>query len=134
MLQQEMGACLSSATKVSGSSSSNAASAAGNPAQQREQQKLRRSRGGAPKRQHHDQNRRPRERERVRRTSGVIPCGKRTSFGYARDFESRYTIGKLLGHGQFGYTFVATDIANGDRVAVKRIDKNKVNSSSPLWL
>jgi serine/threonine protein kinase len=32
----------------------------------------------------------------------------------------------LLGHGQFGYTYVATDKGNGDRVAVKRIDKNKV--------
>ena len=38
----------------------------------------------------------------------------------------RYTIGKLLGHGQFGYTYVATDKENGDRVAVKRIEKNKV--------
>lgn len=60
------------------------------------------------------------------RRSGVIPCGKRTDFGYAKDFDKRYTIGKLLGHGQFGYTYVATDKANGDRVAVKRIEKNKV--------
>nr|BCU41348.1 calcium-dependent protein kinase [Gentiana scabra] len=57
---------------------------------------------------------------------GVIPCGKRTDFGYDKDFDQRYTIGKLLGHGQFGYTFVATDNCNGDRVAVKRIDKNKM--------
>lgn len=35
-------------------------------------------------------------------------------------------LGKLLGHGQFGYTYVATDKVTGDRVAVKRIDKNKV--------
>ncbi|KAI3764857.1 hypothetical protein L2E82_14874 [Cichorium intybus] len=27
--------------------------------------------------------------------------------------------------GQFGYTYVATDKANGDRVAAKKIDKNK---------
>lgn len=57
-----------------------------------------------------------------------MPYGKRTDFGYDKDFESKYTIGKLLGHGQFGYTFVATDKANGDRVAVKRIDKSKVKS------
>ncbi|KAI9164876.1 hypothetical protein LWI28_003810 [Acer negundo] len=57
---------------------------------------------------------------------GIIPCGKRTDFGYAKDFDSRYTIGKLLGHGQFGYTYVATDKDNGDRVAVKKIEKNKM--------
>ena len=56
----------------------------------------------------------------------MIPCGKRTDFGYAKDFDNCYTIGKLLGHGQFGYTYVATDKSNGDRVAVKRIEKNKV--------
>ncbi|GAA0164947.1 non-receptor serine/threonine protein kinase [Lithospermum erythrorhizon] len=57
---------------------------------------------------------------------GVIPCGKRTDFGYDKDFKEKYSIGKLLGHGQFGYTYVATDKFNGDRVAVKKIDKNKV--------
>ncbi|KAJ8646014.1 hypothetical protein MRB53_007762 [Persea americana] len=57
---------------------------------------------------------------------GVVPCGKRTEFGYLKDFNNHYTIGKLLGHGQFGYTFAATVKANGDRVAVKRIDKNKM--------
>lgn len=57
----------------------------------------------------------------------AIPCGKRTDFGYAKDFDARYTIGKLLGHGQFGYTYVAVDQCNGDRVAVKKIEKNKVS-------
>ncbi|KAL6959947.1 Calcium-dependent protein kinase 18 [Sarracenia purpurea var. burkii] len=61
-----------------------------------------------------------------KRQCGVIPCGKRTDFGYAKDFDKRYTIGKLLGHGQFGYTYVAVDMSNGDRVAVKRIDKKKM--------
>ncbi|CAN0918691.1 Calcium-dependent protein kinase 16 [Linum grandiflorum] len=61
-----------------------------------------------------------------RRGSGAVPCGKRTDFGYDKDFNKRYTIGKLLGHGQFGYTYVATDKGNGDRVAVKRIDKGKM--------
>ncbi|KZV40794.1 calcium-dependent protein kinase 16-like [Dorcoceras hygrometricum] len=58
--------------------------------------------------------------------SGVIPCGKRTDFGYDKDFDARYTIGKLLGHGQFGYTYAAIDKSNGDRVAVKRIEKKKM--------
>ncbi|CAA0811083.1 Calcium-dependent protein kinase 28 [Striga hermonthica] len=61
-----------------------------------------------------------------KKASGVIPCGKRTDFGYDKDFDKRYTIGKLLGHGQFGYTYVAIDKSNGDRVAVKKIDKNKM--------
>ncbi|PIN08903.1 Ca2+/calmodulin-dependent protein kinase, EF-Hand protein superfamily [Handroanthus impetiginosus] len=61
-----------------------------------------------------------------KRPTGVIPCGKRTDFGYDKDFDKRYTIGKLLGHGQFGYTYVAIDKSNGDRVAVKRIEKNKM--------
>ncbi|RZC44852.1 hypothetical protein C5167_037803 [Papaver somniferum] len=61
-----------------------------------------------------------------KRSTGIIPYGKRTDFGYDKDFDRRYSIGKLLGHGQFGYTFVATDKVNGDRVAVKRIDKNKM--------
>ncbi|KAF8655144.1 hypothetical protein HU200_061281 [Digitaria exilis] len=57
---------------------------------------------------------------------GIVACGKRTDFGYDKDFEARYALGKLLGHGQFGYTFAAVDRASGDRVAVKRIDKNKM--------
>ncbi|XP_051127213.1 calcium-dependent protein kinase 18-like isoform X2 [Andrographis paniculata] len=61
-----------------------------------------------------------------KRPNGMVPCGKRTDFGYDKDFDKRYTIGKLLGHGQFGYTYVAVDKSNGDRVAVKRIDKNKM--------
>ncbi|CDP01899.1 unnamed protein product [Coffea canephora] len=61
-----------------------------------------------------------------RRQGGVIPYGKRTDFGYDKDFDRRYTLGKLLGHGQFGYTYVGTDKSNGDRVAVKRIEKNKM--------
>lgn len=68
----------------------------------------------------------PKDKQVSKLQSGAIPCGKRTDFGYAKDFNDRYTIGKLLGHGQFGYTYVATDKENGDRVAVKRIDKNKV--------
>ncbi|KAJ0240754.1 Calcium-dependent protein kinase 18 [Hirschfeldia incana] len=54
------------------------------------------------------------------------PFVKRIDFGFAKDFDNRYTIGKLLGQGQFGFTYAATDNNNGDRVAVKRIDKAKM--------
>lgn len=77
-----------------------------------------------------DQRKKPVERKR---NGGPVPCGKRTDFGYDKDFGTRYTIGKLLGHGQFGYTFVATDKSNGDKVAVKRIDKNKVKFAIFFW-
>ncbi|ONK71789.1 uncharacterized protein A4U43_C04F12400 [Asparagus officinalis] len=92
-----MGACVSSSQRVSGSSA-------------RQDQR--------------DPNHRQQQQQRS--TSRRSSCGKRTDFGYAKDFEGRYAKGKLLGHGQFGYTFVATDKSNGDRVAVKRIDKNKM--------
>eukprot|EP00245_Coleochaete_scutata_P006721 TRINITY_DN213_c0_g1_i1.p1 TRINITY_DN213_c0_g1~~TRINITY_DN213_c0_g1_i1.p1 ORF type:complete len:527 (+),score=136.52 TRINITY_DN213_c0_g1_i1:186-1766(+) len=52
-----------------------------------------------------------------------LPLGLRTNFGYARDFPSRYTLGKELGHGQFGITYNATCKATGDRIAVKTIQK-----------
>ncbi|XP_059623498.1 calcium-dependent protein kinase 28-like isoform X1 [Cornus florida] len=76
--------------------------------------------------QRNPQQVRPREKGNSRLRSGVIPCGKRTDFGFAKDFDRKYSIGKLLGHGQFGYTYVAIDKSNGDRVAVKRIEKNKL--------
>lgn len=66
------------------------------------------------------------DKANAKRQTGVIPCGKRADFGYAKDFDERYSTGKLLGHGQFGYTYVATDKTSGDRVAVKKIEKNKV--------
>ncbi|XP_019172026.1 PREDICTED: calcium-dependent protein kinase 18-like [Ipomoea nil] len=59
--------------------------------------------------------------------SGVIPCGKRTDFGYDKNFDKMYLMGKLLGHGQFGYTYVATDKSTGECVAVKKIEKNKMH-------
>lgn len=51
----------------------------------------------------------------VKDNKGTIPLGKRTNFGYERDFKSKYTLGKLLGHGQFGYTYVALEKATGER-------------------
>ncbi|XP_060192709.1 calcium-dependent protein kinase 18-like [Lycium barbarum] len=88
---------------------------------------------GSHKNQHKakDNHKQPRNSQQnvknnSRKQSGIIPCGKRTDFGYDKDFDKRFTIGKLLGHGQFGYTYVATDKSNGDRVAVKRIEKKKM--------
>ncbi|MCE2055334.1 Calcium-dependent protein kinase 28 [Datura stramonium] len=90
-----------------------------------------RDKGNINQKNHHKQQQQPRNSQQnvkpsSRRQTGVIPCGKRTDFGYDKDFDKRYTIGKLLGHGQFGYTYVATDKSSGDRVAVKRIEKNKM--------
>ncbi|KQJ93073.1 calcium-dependent protein kinase 4 isoform X2 [Brachypodium distachyon] len=78
--------------------------------------------------------RRRRRRRRQRAASpekgsggGAEGVARVVEFGYERDFEGRYEVGRLLGHGQFGYTFAATDRGSGDRVAVKRIDKAKMN-------
>lgn len=57
------------------------------------------------------------------------PLGKRTNFGYERDFKERYTLGKLLGHGQFGYTYVAIGKCTGNKVAAKCIEKKQVHES-----
>ncbi|KAL8118124.1 calcium-dependent protein kinase 18-like [Apium graveolens] len=86
----------------------NATAAAGNddqPKQQPQKQQMK------PKRKAYGRN---------------VPIGKKTNFGYERGFEKKYTVGKLLGHGQFGYTYSATDNVTGDVVAVKKIDKNKM--------
>eukprot|EP00249_Psilotum_nudum_P015302 c25250_g2_i1 orf=594-1055(+) len=61
-----------------------------------------------------------------RKTNGRVPLGKLTDFGYSRDFKQRYQQGKLLGHGQFGYTYVATNIATGEKVAAKTIEKKQM--------
>ncbi|KAF9619176.1 hypothetical protein IFM89_005730 [Coptis chinensis] len=151
-----MGICFStSTTKVSGSNSNNNNTNTSTPpnnnnnaeANKNQRESTRpstRVQNAPPSRQHsripnesHRNNNRsqqqrnssahdPNASRHTRRPSGVIPCGKRTDFGYLKDFDDKYTIGKLLGHGQFGYTFVATDRGNGDRVAVKRIEKNKM--------
>uniref|UniRef100_A0A6N2KW46 non-specific serine/threonine protein kinase n=1 Tax=Salix viminalis TaxID=40686 RepID=A0A6N2KW46_SALVM len=124
-----MGACFST-IKVSGSNSNNANHNRKEPTKPQ-------TRTATTKKQevlhsHHQINKNVNNeaekklRVREKQSSKAIPCGKRTDFGYDKDFDIRYTIGKLLGHGQFGYTYVATDKANGDRVAVKRIEKNKM--------
>ncbi|XP_076952591.1 uncharacterized protein LOC143626353 [Bidens hawaiensis] len=73
--------------------------------------------------QENDKNKR---KEESNSRKEVIPCGKRTDFGYLKDFDRDYSIGKLLGHGRVGYAYVAIDKASGDRVAVKKIDKSKM--------
>ncbi|RYR79148.1 hypothetical protein Ahy_A01g004001 isoform A [Arachis hypogaea] len=77
---------------------------------------------------HHNKHKHQRhhQQQKQRPTHKHVPCGKRTDFGYDKDFDDRYSLGKLLGHGQFGYTYVAIDKADGHRVAVKRLDKAKM--------
>ncbi|EFJ31885.1 hypothetical protein SELMODRAFT_449435, partial [Selaginella moellendorffii] len=66
------------------------------------------------------------EQRSKNQSAHVVPLGKRTNFGYGRDFQAKYKLGKLLGHGQFGYTYAATKIGSGENVAVKRIEKKKM--------
>ncbi|RWV97786.1 hypothetical protein BHE74_00003818 [Ensete ventricosum] len=118
-----MGTCFSVDTKVSGGSSSGGIVPTrlrpiGQPQKQQQPQPEQNNQAPREKQQQKD-------RGLKRRPCGLVSCGKRRDFGYAKDFESRYSIGKLLGHGQFGYTFVATENSTEERVAVKRIDKNK---------
>jgi calcium-dependent protein kinase len=129
-----MGACFST-IKVSGSNSNNNVNHS-RKEPTKPQTKTTKATTATRKKQevvHHHQNNKNVNNEaekklkvKEKQSSKAIPCGKRTDFGYDKDFDMRYTIGKLLGHGQFGYTYVAIDKANGDRVAVKRIEKNKV--------
>ncbi|TYI05797.1 hypothetical protein ES332_A10G114600v1 [Gossypium tomentosum] len=120
-----MGICLST-TKVFGASS--------NPSPDHHEEKQPASSTtttNAKKESHkptvkHQQQQQFKAKPSSRKHGGNVPCGKRTDFGYRKDFEKRYTTGKLLGHGQFGYTYVAVDNENGDRVAVKKIEKMKM--------
>ncbi|XP_065039349.1 calcium-dependent protein kinase 16-like isoform X1 [Musa acuminata AAA Group] len=113
-----MGACFSADTKVSGGIVPTRLRPIGQPQKQQQPQPEQNNQAPREKQQQND-------RGNKRRPCGLLSCGKRTDFGYAKDFESRYSIGKLLGHGQFGYTFVATENSTEERVAVKRIDKSK---------
>ncbi|KAK8710445.1 hypothetical protein V6N13_145768 [Hibiscus sabdariffa] len=119
-----MGACLST-TKVNGSSS-NANSHHRKQHQSSAPTNVKKESQNPNNQQDQQQHQQVKGKPSSRKQTGIIPCGKRTDFGYFKDFDHRYTIGKLLGHGQFGYTYVATDKANGDRVAVKKIEKNKM--------
>ena len=129
-----MGVCFSSANKVSGSNSTSNNNSNRPQSQQQEQKQQQQDQPLQQKPRETQRNSPPQNRQqhhhRRKRSSGAVPYGKRTDFGYDKDFECKYSTGKLLGHGQFGYTFVATDKSTGDRVAVKRIDKNKVKIRS----
>jgi len=136
-----MGLCFSS-TKVSGSSSNNnnnnnassnrnrkcsaapAAAAPPEPVTPQKKQPSQAQRRRVPEESR--KNPRAKDKAGARRQGTRVPCGKRTDFGYEKDFENRFSLGKLLGHGQFGYTYVGIDKKNGDRVAVKRLEKSKV--------
>ncbi|CAK7334273.1 unnamed protein product [Dovyalis caffra] len=132
-----MGACFST-IKVSGSNSNNNNTNVNHNRKEPTKPQTRTKKTTAATRnkkevvQHHQNNKNVNNeaekklKVKEKQSSKAIPCGKRTDFGYHKDFDMRYAIGKLLGHGQFGYTYVATDKANGDRVAVKRIEKNKM--------
>ncbi|XP_078440698.1 calcium-dependent protein kinase 28 [Wolffia australiana] len=121
-----MGTCLSAGTKVDGKAEPRPPSQGRNC--QRDEERERRSVAGSPVPQARNcQQDEARERRSI--AGSPILHAKKTNFGYGRDFEKIYAIGKLLGHGQFGYTFVATNKASGDRVAVKRIDKSKMKHS-----
>ncbi|KAK8663979.1 hypothetical protein V6N13_083784 [Hibiscus sabdariffa] len=126
-----MGICLSTA-KVCGSASNRKEDRPSPVAQtttpanaKKESQKPLTKQGQQQQQMSNSQPQKPRAMADSRKQSETVPCGKRADFGYLKDFDQRYTIGKLLGHGQFGYTYVATDKGNGDRVAVKKIDKEK---------
>ncbi|CAI5465947.1 unnamed protein product [Closterium sp. Yama58-4] len=56
----------------------------------------------------------------------TIPLGLRTDFGYKRDFEAHYKLGRELGHGQFGTTYESIQLATGERVAAKAIEKKQM--------
>ncbi|CAJ1942365.1 unnamed protein product [Sphenostylis stenocarpa] len=105
-----MGICFS-ATKVSGSNGTTANAAAN---KNRKRSAKRKSKTATANPQRH------------KACARNVPCGMRTDFGYEKDFQKRYTLGKLLGHGQFGYTYVGIHKANGDHVAVKRLEKSKM--------
>lgn len=142
-----MGACLSS-SKVSGSGRNNTAAKQNQPAaencapqvQQQQQKKdakqlrIREKANNNTNNNKNDENNNRNQNQNHKRQGSGVAWGKRTDFGYAKDFDDHYMLGKLLGHGQFGYTYVATDKATGDRVAVKRIDKNKVRPLVLIWM
>ncbi|KAM0022194.1 putative protein kinase CAMK-CDPK family [Helianthus debilis subsp. tardiflorus] len=115
-----MGACFST-IKISGSNSNN-----GKPDELKEKTHIDQKQGN------NNNNNKNKRKEKFCSRKGVNSCGKRRDFGYLKDFDESYSIGKLLGHGQFGYTYVAVDKGNGDRVAVKKIDKKKMTNPASV--
>ena len=64
-----------------------------------------------------------------RKLSDHQALGMTIDFGFARDFHQHYTLGKELGHGQFGVTYNATNRHTGERVAAKTIQRKSVGAS-----
>eukprot|EP00850_Spirogloea_muscicola_P009411 SM000052S17803 [mRNA] locus=s52:724587:728727:- [translate_table: standard] len=64
--------------------------------------------------------------KKEKKDESAVPLGKRTNFGYDRDFKQKYIVGKELGHGQFGITYAAIEKATGERVAVKTLYKKQM--------
>ncbi|KAL8129345.1 hypothetical protein V2J09_018500 [Rumex salicifolius] len=46
-----------------------------------------------------------------------------------RDINSRYELGRELGRGEFGITYMATDLESGDKYACKSISKKKLRTA-----
>ncbi|GMH10308.1 hypothetical protein Nepgr_012149 [Nepenthes gracilis] len=46
-----------------------------------------------------------------------------------RDISARYELGRELGRGEFGITYLATDLATGERFACKSISKKKLRTA-----
>lgn len=80
----------------------------------------------------------------VKPNAAAIPEGEEgegadldKSFGFSKQFTSRYEIGEEVGRGHFGYTCSATGKKGelkGQRVAVKVIPKSKVSLSLSFFL
>ncbi|XP_010923909.1 calcium-dependent protein kinase 2 isoform X1 [Elaeis guineensis] len=61
----------------------------------------------------------------------AAPRGPDTILGKAfEDVRSFYTLGKELGRGQFGVTYLCTEMATGKRYACKSISKRKLSSAN----
>ncbi|KAG2438581.1 hypothetical protein HXX76_005131 [Chlamydomonas incerta] len=57
---------------------------------------------------------------------GAIAASSLKSFGFAHDFDQKYTLGRAIGAGTFGTVHLATDNATGQEVAVKVITKRVI--------
>ncbi|XP_078448303.1 calcium-dependent protein kinase 18-like [Wolffia australiana] len=122
-----MGICVSAATKVGYTSSRSAATAVDNESEQNLYECPE-----TPEKSWNGGDQKPTGTSgNAKRTNGAVPCVSK-NFGYLRGFKNKYEIGKLLGHGHFGFTFVATDKITGEKVAVKRISKNKMVHSTAV--
>jgi calcium-dependent protein kinase len=54
-------------------------------------------------------------------------------FRYCKDISEQFSLGKVLGKGQFGTTRIAVQKTTGDKLACKTISKRKVVRKQ-VWL